>query len=259
MLPDILQRIVAAKRERLALAKQATPLRELRARCADLPPTRGFAEALARPGLRIIAEAKKASPSKGLIAPDFCVEAVVRRYAANGAAACSILTEEQFFLGSLDFLWAARAAVDVPLLRKDFLFEDYQLFEARAAGADAVLLIAAMLPDAQLADLAAQAQELGLDVLAEAHTEEEVDRLLTLGLRVIGINARDLRTFATDLGRVRALVARIPADRLAVAESAIFSKADMAATGATRFLIGEALMRDPTLLGRLMADDAGEA
>ena len=252
MLPDILQRIVAAKRETLRAAQQRLPLRELQAQCADLPPTRGFAEALARPGVRVIAEAKKASPSKGLIAPDFNVVETVRRYEAAGAAACSILTEERFFLGSLDFLRAARAAVALPLLRKDFLFCDYQLFEARAAGADAVLLIAAMLEDAHLADLAAQAHALGLDVLAEAHTEAEVDRLVALGLRVIGVNARDLRTFSTDLGRVRSLLARIPSDRLAVAESAIFSKADMATAGATRFLIGEALMRRPTLLAELL-------
>lgn len=253
MVPDILQRIVAAKRESLAAAKAVTPERELRAQCRDLPPTRGFARALAEPGVRIIAEAKKASPSKGLIALDFDLERIVRAYEAHGAAACSILTEERFFLGSLENLRRARAAVELPLLRKDFLFEPYQLLEARAAGADAVLLIAAMLPDAQLADLAGEAHALGLDVLAEAHDAEEVARLVALGLRVIGVNARNLRTFATDLSGVRALLAQIPEGTLAVAESAITSRADMAQVGARRFLIGEALMRRPELLPELLA------
>ena len=252
MLPDILAQILAAKREALAAAKARTPLAELKARCADLPPTRGFAAALAKPGVRIVAETKRASPSKGLIASAYDPAANVRRYEALGAAACSVLTEERFFLGSLADLRAARAATALPLLRKDFLFDAYQLFEARAAGADAVLLIAVLLPNTQLADLAAQAHALGLDVLAEAHDAEEVARLVGLGLRVIGVNARDLRTFRTDLAAVRGLIAQIPEDRLAVAESAIRSKADLAVTGARCALIGEALMRDPDLLPELL-------
>lgn len=252
MLPDILAQILAAKREALAAAKARTPLAELRARCAELPPTRGFAAALAKPGVRIVAETKRASPSKGLIASAYDPAANVRRYEALGAAACSVLTEERFFLGSLADLRAARAATALPLLRKDFLFDAYQLFEARAAGADAVLLIAVLLPNTQLADLAAQAHALGLDVLAEAHDAEEVARLVGLGLRVIGVNARDLRTFRTDLAAVRGLIAQIPEGRLAVAESAIRSKDDLAATGARCALIGEALMRNPTLLPELL-------
>lgn len=252
MLPDILARILAAKRETLAAAKARTPLAELKARCADLPPTRGFAAALAKPGVRIVAETKRASPSKGLIASAYDPAANVRRYEALGAAACSVLTEERFFLGSLADLRAARAATALPLLRKDFLFDAYQLFEARAAGADAVLLIAVLLPNTQLADLAAQAHALGLDVLAEAHDAEEVARLVGLGLRVIGVNARDLRTFRTDLAAVRGLIAQIPEGRLAVAESAIRSKDDLAATGARCALIGEALMRNPALLPELL-------
>lgn len=252
MLPDILARILAAKREALAAVKARTPLAELKARCADLPPTRGFAASLAKPGVRIVAETKRASPSKGLIAPAYDPAANVRRYEALGAAACSVLTEERFFLGSLADLRAARAATALPLLRKDFLFDAYQLFEARAAGADAVLLIAVLLPNTQLADLAAQAHALGLDVLAEAHDAEEVARLAGLGLRVIGVNARDLRTFRTDLAAVRGLIAQIPEGRLAVAESAIRSRADLAATGARCALIGEALMRDPDLLPELL-------
>lgn len=248
---DILCRIVEAKRVALAAAKAARPQAELARRCADLPPTRGFAAALAAPGIRVIAESKKASPSKGLIAPDYAPAANVRRYERLGAAACSVLTEERFFLGSLADLRAARAATELPLLRKDFVFDAYQLFEARVAGADAVLLIAALLEDACLADLAAQAHALGLDVLGEAHDAEETDRLVALGLRVIGVNARDLRTFRTDLAAVRALLGRIPEDCLAVAESAIASRADLAATGARCCLVGEALMRDPDLLREL--------
>ncbi len=248
---DILCRIVEAKRVALAAAKAAQPQAELARRCADLPPTRGFAAALAAPGIRVIAESKKASPSKGLIAPDYDPAANVRRYERLGAAACSVLTEERFFLGSLADLRAARAATALPLLRKDFVFDAYQLFEARAAGADAVLLIAALLEDARLADLAAQAHALGLDVLGEAHDAEETDRLVALGLRVIGVNARDLRTFRTDLAAVHALLGRIPEDCIAVAESAITSRADLAATGARCCLVGEALMRDPGLLREL--------
>ena len=253
MLPDVLARILAAKREALAAAKAREPLAALRARCAGLPPTCGFAAALARPGVRVIAESKKASPSKGLIAPDYDPAANVRRYEALGAAACSVLTEERFFLGSLADLRAARAATGLPLLRKDFVFDAYQLFEARAAGADAVLLIAAMLEDALLVDLAAQAGALGLDVLAEAHDAAEVDRLVALGLPSSGGNARDRRTCRTDHGAGRARLARIPADRVAGAESAIRSKDDLLATGARRALVGEALMRDPTLLPGLLA------
>ena len=252
-LPDILARILAAKREAVAAAKARAPLAEVRARCADLPPTRGFAAALEAPGVRVIAETKAASPSRGRIATGvYDPAANVRRYEALGAAACSVLTEETFFQGALEDLRAARAATALPLLRKDFVFDAYQIFEARAAGADAVLLIAAMLPNAQLADLAAQAHALGLDVLAEAHDAGEVARLVGLGLRVIGVNARDLRTFRTDLAAVRALVAQIPADRIAVAESAIRSPADLAATGARSALVGEALMRDPNLLPGLL-------
>lgn len=249
---DILCRIVEAKRMALAAAKATVSQSEFARRCVDLPPTRGFAAALAAPGNRVIAESKKASPSRGLIAPDYAPAANVRRYERLGAAACSVLTEEHFFLGSLDDLRAARAATALPLLRKDFVFDVYQLFEARVAGADAVLLIAALLEDdAHLADLAAQAEALGLDVLGEAHTAEEVDRLVALGLRIIGVNARDLRTFRTDLAAVRALLGRIPRDRIAVAESAIHSRADLEATGARRCLVGEALMRDPSLLTEL--------
>lgn len=249
---DILCRIVDAKRATLTAAKVSTPQRELARRCADLPPTRGFAAALAVPGIRVIAESKKASPSKGLIAPAYDPAANVRRYERLGAAACSVLTEERFFLGTLQDLRIARTATTLPLLRKDFIFDAYQLFEARAAGADAVLLIAALLTeDAQLTDLAAQAEALGLDVLAEAHNADEVDRLVALGMRVIGVNARDLRTFRTDLAAVRTLLGRIPEDRIAVAESAIGSRADLERTGARCCLVGEALMRDPGRLREL--------
>lgn len=253
MTPDILNRIAARKRLRLEAAKAVCPLAELRARGADLPPTRGFLEALRRPGVRIIAESKKASPSKGLIAPDYDVAERVRRYEADGAAACSVLTEEDFFFGSPDDLVRARQATALPLLRKDFVFDAYQLHEARVLGADAVLLIAALLDDRRLTELAEEASGLGLDVLAEAHTAEETGRLCALGFPAIGVNARDLRTFRTDLAASAALLREIPQDRVAVAESAVFSKADMARTGARCFLIGEALMRRPELLRELLS------
>ena len=254
MMPNILQQIIVEKRMTLAAAKAHRPVIEIKRRCADLPPTHGFAEALEKPGIRIIAEAKQASPSKGrIVKTGFHVPSIVQAYEAGGAAACSILTEERFFLGSLDFLRQARQITKLPLLRKDFIFDAYQIFEARDAGADAVLLIAAMLEDAQLEDLAAQASVLGLDVLGEAHIQEEVARLAALGIRIIGVNARDLKTFRTDLSAVRTLLREVPPTSLAVAESAIFSKADMHATGATRFLIGEALRRNPSLLPELLA------
>ena len=245
MLPDILAQILAAKREALAAAKARTPLAELKARCADLPPTRGFAAALAKPGVRIVAETKRASPSKGLIASAYDPAANVRRYEALGAAACSVLTEERFFLGSLADLRAARAATALPLLRKDFLFDAYQLFEARAAGADAVLLIAVLLPNTQLADLAAQAHALGLDVLAEAHDAEEIDMLLACGADIVGVNCRNLKTFDTDSALAEKLLARIPDGIVKVSESAMRSREDLVRAGragADAALIGTALM-----------------
>ncbi len=235
----MLEKILAAKRAEVARAKSVTTFANL----DRLPAPRDFAGAFRKPGTRILAELKKASPSKGLIRADFNPAALARELEAGGAAALSVLTERNFFQGDLAYLREVRAAVSLPLLRKDFIFDPYQMMEARANGADAVLLIAAMLDDAALNCLTACAHDLGLQVLGEAHTAEEVARLAATAVDLMGVNARDLTTFETDLGRVADLLRLVPPDRIAVAESAIRSRADIEALGAQGFLIGEALMR----------------
>lgn len=250
-LPDILKTIVARKREEVAAARAAMPLPLLQARVADLEePPRGFARAL-RASVEsgwttVIAEIKRGSPSKGVIRADFDPIAIAEIYARHGAACLSVLTDEQFFHGHLRFLALIREQVRLPLLRKDFLYDRYQLWEAREAGADAVLLIAAMLEAAQLADLVAEAEEIGLDVLLEVHDEDEVEMALQVPVELVGINNRDLRTFCTDLAVTERLALRIPGERLVVAESGIAERADilrLQAAGARAFLIGESLMR----------------
>jgi indole-3-glycerol phosphate synthase len=251
----ILDDIVAARREDVARAKQSVPPAALRAAPLWQAPRRRFAAALVPPFQKagisrptVIAEVKKASPSKGVIRADFDPVAIATRYAVCGADAISVLTEERFFQGSPDYLRAIRAAVDLPLLRKDFLFDAYQVDEARAWGADAVLLIVAMLDDAQLRDLLAAARELGLDALVEAHTAEEVDRAVGVGARLIGINNRNLHTFVTSLETAEQLRPRIPAGVVTVAESGIENAAHamrMAAAGFDAVLVGESLMRAP--------------
>jgi len=244
----ILDDIVAARRADVAVAKRAVSLAELRARPGWAAPRRPFAAALRARRPAVIAEVKKASPSKGVIRADFDAVAIARRYAACGAAAISVLTEERHFQGRPADLEAIRAAVDLPLLRKDFLFDAYQLAEARAWGADAVLLIAAVLADAQLVELQAAARELGLDVLVEAHTDDEVDRAVRAGATLLGVNNRSLHTFVTTLETAERLRARIPAGVEAIAESGIETPADVArlrAAGYEMFLIGESLMRRP--------------
>ncbi len=220
------------------------------------PPARGFARALAaqaaagRPA--VIAEIKKASPSKGVIRADFDPPAIARAYAAAGAACLSVLTDVDFFQGSDAFLREARAACVLPVLRKDFVVDAYQVHEARALGADCVLLIVAALDDARLRDLAAQALDLGMDVLVEAHDGDELERALAIpdrdGRVLPGVNNRDLRTFQVSLGTTLALQARVPADRRLVSESGILAPADVArlrAAGVDAFLVGEAFMREP--------------
>jgi indole-3-glycerol phosphate synthase len=244
----ILDDIVKARRVDVERAKREIPLAALESRPRYKAPRRGFAAALRARQPALIAEVKKASPSKGVIRADFDPVAVARAYAGAGAAAISVLTEERFFQGHSMHLEAIRDAVDVPLLRKDFVFDAYQLAEARAWGADAALLIVAMLDDAQLADLHAAALHLGLDVLVEAHTAEEAERAAALGARMIGINNRDLRTFVTSLQTAERLRSLIPAGAVAVAESGIDSPADIARLGRAgygAFLVGESLMRAP--------------
>ena len=257
----ILDEIVEARRADVARAKRATPVAALEARPAYSAPRRGFAAALRGRAPAVIAEVKQASPSKGVIRADCDPVAIARGYAAAGAAAISVLTEERHFRGRLEDLEPIRAAVDVPLLRKDFLFDPYQLIEARAWGADAVLLIVAMLDSRQLADLHAAATSLGLDVLVEAHSAAEVEHAAAAGATVIGVNNRDLQTFVTTLATAERLRPLVPVGALAVAESGIETPADVArlrSAGYQAFLVGESFMRAADPGAALRALLAGE-
>jgi indole-3-glycerol phosphate synthase len=251
----ILERIVAATRARVREAKRGADLRELERRAERHVP-RGFRRALkekTRQGAAVIAELKKASPSKGLIRAEFHPTDLARELEGAGATALSVLTDEEFFQGSLENLRKASAAVSIPCLRKDFIVDEFQLVEARANFADAVLLIVAALSEAELSALASGARRQGLDVLCEVHDGEELQRALDAGFDLIGVNARDLRTFKVDLETAVTLAARFPAGVVRVAESGIHSSADVTrlrAAGYDAFLIGESLMR---------ADSPGDA
>jgi indole-3-glycerol phosphate synthase len=241
-----LQTIVDHKVEELAARRRAVPLRTLTTAPGFERSRRDFATALAAPGRRIIAEVKRASPSLGRIRDDFDPVTIATGYATAGAAAISVLTEERFFEGSLDHLAVIRDAVDVPLLRKDFLFEPYQVYEARAAGADAFLLIAAILRTEIIRELVAVGRELELTALVEVHSEEQLERALAADATVIGINNRDLDTFVTTLETGLRLLTRVPADRTVVIESGLKTDADLRrfeAAGVHAFLIGETFMR----------------
>jgi indole-3-glycerol phosphate synthase len=243
---NILDQIVASKRREVAAAKQRVAADELRARVADAPPVRDFAAALATAGeVSLLAEVKKASPSKGVIRADFDAVAIAQTYERHGARAISVLTDEPFFQGSLDDLRAVRAAVQLPVLRKDFIIDRYQLLEARAAGADAVLLIAECLDDCQLRGLHNDAIELGMTPLVELYEPKNLPRVLEAGATVIGINNRDLRTFEVDLEHTVRLAAQIPDESIVVGESGIRTAADvarLAAAGVDAILVGESLM-----------------
>lgn len=248
----ILNRILARKVEEIAERSARVPLAELAARAADLPPTRGFAAALEAKidagAAAVIAEIKKASPSRGVIRAEFDPAAIARSYAAAGAACLSVLTDADFFQGSEAYLREVHAACTLPLLRKDFTIDAYQVYEARAIGADCILLIVAALDDTALLDLALLAAELDLDVLVEVHDEGELDRALDIPVPMIGINNRDLRTFETSLDTTLRLREGAGDGRLLVTESGIHTPADVArmrAVGIHAFLVGEALMRAP--------------
>jgi indole-3-glycerol phosphate synthase len=249
MVADILSRIVDWKRQEVAMARQTLPLAELRQRLATLPPTRDFWQAVQpQPGqqTRIIAEIKKASPSAGLIRADFDPVAIAQTYEGHGAAAISVLTDQQFFQGELAYLTAVRQHVKVPLLRKDFTIDAYQIYEARYFGADAILLIAAILDVPIMAELAALSRELGLEALVEVHTAAELEKALESSCRLIGINNRDLHTFHTDVATTLALLPRIPATYTVVSESGLQDRATierLESSGVTAFLIGETIMR----------------
>lgn len=252
---DILERIVAVKRDEVARARRRQSLEAVRVaarRASASAAPRGFERALraklAAGGAAVIAEIKRASPSKGLLREPFDPASIAASYAAHGAACLSVLTDAQFFRGSLADLGAARAACELPVLRKDFVVDAYQVYEARAHGADCILLVVAALDDARLVEFAAIAQDLSMDVLVEVHDAAELGRALALETPLIGINNRDLRTFEVSLETTLALLPGIPARRLVVTESGIRGAADVARmrrAGVSAFLIGEAFMRAP--------------
>lgn len=252
---DILRRIVAVKHEELAVLRRQRSLASLREeaesaeRHTDLRDFEAALRAQISAGRSaVIAEIKKASPSKGVLRAHFEPAAIAQSYARHGAACLSVLTDAQFFQGSVAYLQQARAACALPVLRKDFMVDEYQVFEARAMGADCILLIAACLDDAQMADLEAVAQSLGLAVLVEVHDGAELDRALRLKTPLVGVNNRNLRTFEVTLDTTLGLLDRVPAERLLVTESGILAAADvqtMRAANVHAFLVGEAFMRAP--------------
>jgi indole-3-glycerol phosphate synthase len=246
----ILDTIVERKWEEISAARTATPPLDLERRAAAMSPARDITAALLQPGLRVIAEVKKASPSAGVIRPDFDPVAIAKTYERHGADCVSVLTDEHFFQGHLSYLTTIREAIGLPALRKEFVLDRYQLLEARAAGSDAVLLIAEILPGDRLKTLFDEATALGLHVLVELHDADQLSRVIDCGATLIGINNRDLRTFKTTLDHTLELLPKIPKERAVISESGIKTNADMtrlAAAGVKGVLVGESLMRAPDI------------
>jgi indole-3-glycerol phosphate synthase len=261
---DILKKIVEVKREEIAQAQRLRPLAQVRADAESRVLTRDFEGAMrqciAQGRAAVIAEIKKASPSRGVLRDPFFPADIAQSYAEHGAACLSVLTDRSFFQGSPDFLKQARASCDLPVLRKDFMVDLYQVYEARAMGADCILLIVACLEDGLMAELEAVAHALGMSVLVEVHDADELDRALRLKTRLVGINNRNLRTFEVSLDTTLSQLGRVPADRLLVTESGILVREDvtrMREAGVHAFLVGEAFMRAPVpgeALARLFGD-----
>ncbi|WP_178861985.1 indole-3-glycerol phosphate synthase TrpC [Thiomicrorhabdus cannonii] len=250
--PDILKKIIFRKLEEIQEGCERIPLREMKQKALMMSttPTRGFADALQAKldagQSAVIAEIKKASPSKGILRDPFDPVAIAKSYEAHGAACLSVLTDRDFFQGSNEYLMAVKEAVNLPIIRKDFIVDDYQVYEARAIGADCILLIAAAIGDAQMYELTQTALQLGMDVLIEVHNEAELERALKLPLPMIGINNRDLHTFEVSLETTLRMLEMIPDDRIVVTESGILTPADVAVMREHKvnsFLVGEAFMR----------------
>ncbi len=242
----ILDEIVAYKRVQVAEEKRRVPLAQARANAEAAPLPRDFQRAVARESIALIAEIKRASPSRGSLNGSIDAASLARAYVENGAAAISVLTDERFFRGTRQDLEMVHAAVDVPILRKDFVLDERQIYESRACGASAILLIVRILADAQLRDFVAQAQSLGMQALVEIHDEGELERALSAGALIIGINNRNLADFTVNLATTEQLAPRIPKDRIVVAESGIFARADVeraGRVGVQAVLVGEALVR----------------
>lgn len=248
--PTILKKIIARKWQEVAARREQVSLSQLESRASEQEPPRGFTAAMqtcaSQGRAAVIAEVKKASPSKGVIREDFQPAQIARSYQQGGAACLSVLTDIDFFMGSDDYLQQARAACDLPVIRKDFMVDSYQVVEARALGADCILLIVAALDDGQMRELDQTARELGLDVLVEVHDRAELERALELDNLLVGINNRDLHSFETSLQTTYGLLPHIPAERMVVTESGIHTRDDVAAMqahGVNGFLVGEAFMR----------------
>ena len=251
-MPNILDRILATKREEIRLTSSYRPIEDLQREVGDAPIVRNFEQAIrnkiANGESAVIAEIKKASPSKGVIREQFDPITIAQTYEQNGAACLSVLTDRDYFMGAAEYLVAARSATQLPVLRKDFIVDPYQIFEARCMGADCILLIVAALEQSQMVELEHVATQLGMSVLVEAHSQEEFERAIQLEASLIGVNNRDLRTFETSLETTFGLISALPEDRILITESGIHDRADvtlMRERGVFAFLVGEAFMRQP--------------